>query len=172
VCDSTCFGRLPAHHKEHTTALGASGFTVEGKRLERCWSWSGRPRPTTIQPQRSNGKTRGSYCSCTLLMMGGEVPETYWATHKRQVINLWNCCILLVDLFETNTRLKPKSLVRACVCVCVSHHVNVRSSISNLIKFGMRLVIKSTLTSKISIFHNLIMTWRNVQICRLERQQR
>jgi len=33
-------------------------------------------------------------------MMGGEAPET-WATHKRQVINLWNCCILLVDLFES-----------------------------------------------------------------------
>jgi hypothetical protein len=27
--------------------------------------------------------------------------ETWWATHKRQVINLWNSCILLVDLFET-----------------------------------------------------------------------
>jgi len=27
---------------------------------ERCWSWSGRPRPTTLQPPLSNGKTRGS----------------------------------------------------------------------------------------------------------------
>ena len=34
-------------------------------------------------------------------MMGGEAPETRWATHKRQVINLWNYCILLVDLFES-----------------------------------------------------------------------
>jgi len=34
-------------------------------------------------------------------MMGGEAPETCWATHKRQVINLWNCCIWLVDLFES-----------------------------------------------------------------------
>ena len=51
--------------------------------------------------KRSNGKTRGSWCSCTLLMMGGEAPETCWATYKRQVINLWNCCILLVDLFES-----------------------------------------------------------------------
>jgi hypothetical protein len=32
--------------------------------------------------------------------MGEEAPETCWATHKRQVINLWNCCILLVNLFE------------------------------------------------------------------------
>ena len=34
-------------------------------------------------------------------MIGGEAPETCWATHKRQVVNLWNCCILLVDLFES-----------------------------------------------------------------------
>jgi len=33
--------------------------------------------------------------------MGGKAPETCWATHKRQVINLWNCCMLLVDLFES-----------------------------------------------------------------------
>jgi hypothetical protein len=25
---STCFGRLSAHYQDHTTALGASGFTV------------------------------------------------------------------------------------------------------------------------------------------------
>jgi hypothetical protein len=32
--------------------------------------------------------------------MGVEAPETCWATHKRQVINLWNCCIWLVNLSE------------------------------------------------------------------------
>jgi len=43
ICQATtCLGRLPAHHQEHTTALGASGFTVGGKRLKRCWSWPGR----------------------------------------------------------------------------------------------------------------------------------
>jgi hypothetical protein len=31
--------------------------------------------------------------------MGGETPETCCATHKRQVINLWNC-ILLVEIFR------------------------------------------------------------------------
>jgi hypothetical protein len=101
MCGSTCFERLPAHHQKHTTALAASGITVGEKRLERCWSWSGRPRPTTLQPLHSNGKTRGSRGSCTLLMMGGGALETCWATHKRQVINLWNCCILLVELFES-----------------------------------------------------------------------
>jgi len=29
-----------AHHQEHTTALGALGFTVGEWRLVRCWSWS------------------------------------------------------------------------------------------------------------------------------------
>jgi hypothetical protein len=33
--------------------------------------------------------------------MGGEATETWWATHKHQIINLWNCCILLVDLSES-----------------------------------------------------------------------
>jgi hypothetical protein len=34
-------------------------------------------------------------------MTGGETPETYRATHERQVTNLRNCCILLVVLFES-----------------------------------------------------------------------
>jgi hypothetical protein len=34
-------------------------------------------------------------------MIGRKAPETCWASHKRQVINLRNCCILLVDLFES-----------------------------------------------------------------------
>jgi hypothetical protein len=43
MCGSTCFGLLSAHHQERTTALGASGITVrERRRLEPCWSWSGR----------------------------------------------------------------------------------------------------------------------------------
>jgi hypothetical protein len=36
MCGSTCFGRLSAHHEEHTTAVGASGSTVGTWRLERC----------------------------------------------------------------------------------------------------------------------------------------
>ena len=35
-----------------------------------------------------------------LLIMGVRTPETCWAVHKRQVINLRNICIQLVDLFE------------------------------------------------------------------------
>jgi len=35
-----------------------------------------------------------------LLMMGVRTPETCWAVHEHQVINLRNFCIWLVDLFE------------------------------------------------------------------------
>jgi len=37
-----------------------------------------------------------------LQMMGVRTPETCCAIHKHQVINLENCCIWLVDLFELN----------------------------------------------------------------------
>jgi hypothetical protein len=58
MCGSTCFGRLPAHHQEHTAALGASGLTVGEKRLERFTSllldvhvwlnmFRARPRPSS-----------------------------------------------------------------------------------------------------------------------------
>ena len=75
MCGSTCFGRLPAHHQEHTTALGASGFTVGEKRLERFWSWSAdhyqqrfsRFSPT-VKPQASSAV----YASD----VGGETPKT------------------------------------------------------------------------------------------------
>jgi len=49
MCGSTCFGRLPAHHLEHTTALGASGFTVEvavGRGLDHDQQRSSRFSPT------------------------------------------------------------------------------------------------------------------------------
>ena len=56
MCRSTCFGRLHAHHQELTTALTASGFT-----LERCGSSAvgrglARPRPTSLLPPRSKVK--------------------------------------------------------------------------------------------------------------------
>ena len=44
-------------------------------------------------------------------MMGEEAPETCWATHKRQVINLWNCRILLVNLFESKDKIFGNPLV-------------------------------------------------------------
>jgi hypothetical protein len=37
-----------------------------------------------------------------LLMMGVRMSETYWVVHERQIINLGNCCIWLVDLLEVS----------------------------------------------------------------------
>jgi len=53
--------------RSSTTAIAASGFTFGAWWQQCCWSWLGRsvwPRPTTLLPPRSNGKTRGCYCSC------------------------------------------------------------------------------------------------------------
>ena len=50
-------------------------------------------------------------------------PETRWATRKRQVINLWNSCILLVDLFESYDDARTCERQNACVWIpCLSHH--------------------------------------------------
>jgi len=70
MCRSTVFGRLHAHHQQLTTALTASlwfyrwsvgGSSVVGRVL------AGYNRPEHDQQhcyyQRSNGKTRGCYCS-------------------------------------------------------------------------------------------------------------
>jgi len=53
-------------------------------------------------------------------MMGREAPETCWATLKHQVISLWNCCILLVDLFELfdDTQACKR---QSCVCTYLFH---------------------------------------------------
>jgi len=65
-------------------------------------SWSGRParpQPTALLSLSSNGKPEAATVVVQLLMMGVRTPETCWAVHKRQVINLRNCYIWLVDLF-------------------------------------------------------------------------
>jgi hypothetical protein len=60
---STCFGRLHTHHQDLTTALTASGFTLErgdsstvGRGLARPGRRLARPRPTALLPPRSKVK--------------------------------------------------------------------------------------------------------------------
>jgi hypothetical protein len=55
---STCFGRLCAHHQGLTTALAASGFTLErgGSSAVGRGLATARPRPTTLLPPRSKVK--------------------------------------------------------------------------------------------------------------------
>jgi hypothetical protein len=59
MCCSTCFGSLQAHHQEFTTALTASGFTLErggSSVVGRGLAGPVRPRPTTLLPRRSQVK--------------------------------------------------------------------------------------------------------------------
>jgi hypothetical protein len=41
----------------------------------------------------STAKPEAATAVVELLMMGVRMPETRWAVHKQQVINLRNCCI-------------------------------------------------------------------------------
>ena len=52
---STCLGRLHAHHQELTTALTASGFTLE-RGGSSVVSRGGRPRLITLLPPCSKVK--------------------------------------------------------------------------------------------------------------------
>jgi len=88
---STCFGHPHAHHQELNNCCSS------------LWSWLGqsaRPRPTALLPPRSSGEPEAATAVIELLMMSMRMPETCWAVFKRQVINLWNCCIWSVDSFE------------------------------------------------------------------------
>jgi hypothetical protein len=53
--------------------------------------------------------------------MGVEAPKTCWATHKRQIINLWKCCIWLVNLFELydNERTCQRQNLNYCMLNCL-----------------------------------------------------
>jgi len=57
---------------------------------------------------------------------GEEAPETCWATHKRQVINLWNCCILLVNLFESFFYEYLESINSMCFLDSVSYNKMIK----------------------------------------------
>jgi hypothetical protein len=83
IYSSTCFGHPHDHHQELNNCSSS------------LWSWSGqlaRPWPTALLSPRSEGKTRGCYCSWAP-DDGHEDPETCWAVNKCQVINWRNCCI-------------------------------------------------------------------------------
>jgi hypothetical protein len=67
---STSFGRFPAHHQELSDCSGSLWFYLRIVVIVVLCSWSvrparsARPRTTTLLSPRSNGKTRGCYCSC------------------------------------------------------------------------------------------------------------
>jgi hypothetical protein len=103
IYSSTYFERFPAHHQELNDCSGSLWFYLRIVVIAMLCSWSGRParpRPTALLPLRSNVKPEAATAIIELLMMGMRMPEACWAVFKRQVINLWNCCIWLVDSFE------------------------------------------------------------------------
>ena len=68
--------------RSSTTAVAASGLLLE---------------------HGGNSKPEAATTVVELLMMGMRMTELCWAAFKRQAINLRNCCIWLVDLFDCNT---------------------------------------------------------------------
>jgi hypothetical protein len=96
---STCFAHHHAHQQELINCLRVCRWNVVVA-VSLVVVGPDRTRPTTLLPPRSNGKPEAATAVVELLMMGLMMPETCWAVFKRQVINLRNCCIWLVDSFE------------------------------------------------------------------------
>jgi hypothetical protein len=79
-----------------TTAGAASGLPLErGGSTAVGRGRAGRPdhdqqhcyhHAPTVKPEAATAVVE-------LLTMGVRTPETWWAVHKRQIINLRNCCI-------------------------------------------------------------------------------
>jgi len=62
MCRSACFGRLHAHHQELTTALTASGFTLErdsSSAVGRGLAITGQTTTNNTATTTLQGKTRG-----------------------------------------------------------------------------------------------------------------
>jgi len=96
---STCFGRPHAHHQELNNCSSSlcyyrwnvviSVLLVVGADQQHWYHHAPKVKP------------EAATAVIELLMMGVRTPETCWAVHKRQEINLRNFCIWLVDLFES-----------------------------------------------------------------------
>jgi hypothetical protein len=73
----------------YSWSVAVAGYNLPDHDQQHCY----RHAPT-VKPEASNAILSSWW-------RGEKAPETCWFTHKRQLINLWNCCILLVDLFES-----------------------------------------------------------------------
>ena len=99
-----------------------------------------------------------------LLMMGVRTPETCWAVHKRQLINLRSCCILLVDSVENNFRvvLCIVCFVSFCVlfvCICVlyyCHRVATQLQLTNISSISNKHI---TLTTSLAMSNRTASSW-------------
>jgi len=90
--------------RSSATAVAASGLPLErGGSSVVGRGWAGRPDHDQqhCYHQSLTVNQRLLLQLCELLMMGMRMPETCWAVFERQVINLRNCCIWLVDSVES-----------------------------------------------------------------------
>jgi hypothetical protein len=76
----------------------------------RCQPHCAWQRPKTTRPTTFHvWKTRGCHCSFRLLMMGGVLPDTCWASYKYGIIKFWyivaSCWIFLKELITFYTSL-------------------------------------------------------------------
>jgi hypothetical protein len=121
ICRSICFGRLYAHHQELTTALTASGFTV------------------------------GALVVAALLLVVWLVitSSSWWAWRRpkhvewhinHQVINLWNRCIYLDDLFELydDARTCPRQIDKCTL----QQKKSINFTCAKFIKFTLQKIYK------------------------------
>jgi hypothetical protein len=78
---------------EHGGSSGRGQASRPNHNQQHCYHHT-----PTVKPEAATGVVE-------LSMIGVMTPETRSAVHtsKRQVINLRNCCIWLVDLFEMGT---------------------------------------------------------------------
>jgi hypothetical protein len=120
IWSSTCFGRHTGHHQELKTALAASGFAyVEGCWTCSCWSLS------------SNYTSNNS--SFRLLMMGGVLPKTCWASYKYE-IKFWytvaSCWIFCVNytMMHGSMNIKWSGSHKDCYYQALLFHQSVQES--------------------------------------------
>ena len=114
--------RFTVHHQECNTVHTTIGICHTGyadcllassqHTVLHSWWWTVNLSETCrvlyqmiqiIQPTRCNTFTSLLLDLYVWLNMfrASHRPSSCWATHKRQVINMWKCCILLVELFKS-----------------------------------------------------------------------
>jgi protein-S-isoprenylcysteine O-methyltransferase Ste14 len=99
VYSSTCFGHFPAHHQELNDCSGSLWFYLRIVVTAVLCLWLGwLARPWTQHGCHHDTKTKPEAATAVieLLMMGGKMPETYWAVNKFQDNKLKNCFIRLL----------------------------------------------------------------------------
>jgi hypothetical protein len=76
VYSSTCFGRLPAHHRELNDCSGSLWFYLPIVVTVVLCSWSARPQTQHDCHHDMKVKPEAATAVIELLMMGGKTPET------------------------------------------------------------------------------------------------